>query len=147
MMYTEQTDFDDMTEVIAMFRERGIIVTLQRMEIAQTLLSRPQHLSADQILSKVNNGREGDAIVSKATVYNTLRLFVEKGLVREIFADPTQVYYEPATGDHYHFYRTDTGELIDVDTEAIPMGALPSPPTGMEVRGVDVVIRIEPAQA
>ena len=63
----------------------GIVPTLQRLQIARVLLSRPQHLSAEQILGMVNRER---GHVSKATVYNTLNLFARKGLIREVIVDP-----------------------------------------------------------
>ncbi len=66
-----------------MLREHGITPTHQRMEIAQVLFDRPAHLSADQILAMVNARH---AETSKATVYNTLRLFFAGGMTLHPFA-------------------------------------------------------------
>ena len=60
--------------------QRGIRPTAQRIRIAELLFSRAQHLTADQVIQAL--GRDGTH-VSKATVYNTLNLFVEKGLLRQ----------------------------------------------------------------
>ncbi|MBL8452420.1 MAG: transcriptional repressor, partial [Zoogloea sp.] len=68
-----------------LLREAGIPVTLQRVEIARSMLSAPVHLSADQVFSRV---RESVPATSRATVYNTLKLFREKNLVRELIVDP-----------------------------------------------------------
>jgi Fur family transcriptional regulator, iron response regulator len=81
-------------------RGHGIGPTHQRIEIAHALFSRCAHLSADQILAIVN---ERNAETSKATVYNTLNLFLEKKLIREVIVDPRKVFYDPTTTPHHHF--------------------------------------------
>jgi Fur family iron response transcriptional regulator len=86
-------------ELAAMLREHGIMPTHQRMEIAHALFQRREHLTADQILAMVNAHH---AESSKATVYNTLRLFVEKKLIRELIVDPARVVYDPNTSVHHH---------------------------------------------
>lgn len=126
-------------EVIELMRQKGVNPTQQRVEIAQVLFSEPQHVSADQVLSLVNKQR---AIVSKATVYNTLGLFARKGLVREVIVDPTKVFYDPTTAPHHHFYNIDTGELMDVEQDSLMLGDLPQLPEGTEAEGIDVVIRV-----
>lgn len=127
------------SEITDLLRKHGITSTLQRVEIAQVMLARLQHLSAEQVLEKVNRGR---GIVSKATVYNTLRLFVEKGLVKEVIADPTKIFYEPVSTDHHHFFDVDTGELIDIQGDTIKIDSVPQPPNGYSALGVDVVVRV-----
>lgn len=127
------------SEITDLLRKHGITSTLQRVEIAQVMFSKLQHLSAEQVLEKVNRGR---GIVSKATIYNTLRLFVEKGLIKEIIADPTKVFYEPKSTDHHHFFDVDSGELIDIRSDSIKVDAIPQPPQGYSMLGVDVVVRV-----
>ncbi len=126
-------------EIIDLLREHGISSTLQRVEIARLFFTRPQHISADQTLDLVNNGK---TVVSKATVYNTLSLFSRMGLVREIVADPTKVFYEPKNKYHHHYYDVDTQTLTDVDPNLVKIDSLPEPPDGATFLGVDVVIRI-----
>jgi Fur family transcriptional regulator, iron response regulator len=122
-----------------LLQAHGIQPTQQRIEIAQILLSRPQHLSAEQVMAMVNQDR---TVVSKATVYNTLGLFAEKGLVREVIVDPAKVFYDPNTSQHYHFYNIDTGTLVDIDAHHIPLGDLPPLPRGTAPVGVDIIIRV-----
>ena len=119
--------------------EHGVSPTPQRMEIAEVLLERPQHLSADQILDAL---RERGSRVSKATVYNTLHLFGERGLVREVIVDPTRVFFDSTTGPHHHFYNVDTGELSDVPDDQISLATLPATPPGTEQAGVEVLIKV-----
>ena len=63
-----------------LLRQHDINPTHQRIEIAHALFSRGEHVSADQVLAIVN---ERHSETSKATVYNTLNLFLARGLVRE----------------------------------------------------------------
>jgi Fur family iron response transcriptional regulator len=130
-------------DVVAMLRARGISPTHQRIEIGTALFERRQHLSADQILARVN---QRHAEVSKATVYNTLNLFVEKGLVRELVVDPAKVFYDPNTSVHHHFYDTATGELTDIAPEGIRIEGLPPPPAGTVAEGIDIIVRTRPVR-
>jgi Fur family iron response transcriptional regulator len=124
-------------------RERGINPTHQRIEIAYALFSRREHLSADQIMAIVN---ERHSETSKATVYNTLNLFVEKGLVREVIVDPSRVFYDPNTDLHYHIYDVESGRLIDVAASDLKISGLPPLPEGMVAERMDVIIRVRPAR-
>jgi Fur family iron response transcriptional regulator len=125
-------------------RAHGITPTHQRLEIAHVLFERHEHLSADQILALVNARH---AETSKATVYNTLRLFLEKKLIRELIVDPTRVVYDPNTEPHHHFYDVVTGQLTDIPAEAVRIDALPDLPPGTVADGVDVIIRTRPTGA
>src|SRR3954469_20957981 len=100
--------------VIERLRAHHISPTHQRVEIAHVLFQRRAHLSADQILALVN-ARCAEA--SKATVYNTLKLFREKGLVRELIVDPAKIFYDPNTDPHHHFYDVVSGELTDIPAD------------------------------
>ena len=127
---------DNLAEVL---RRHGVNPTHQRIEIAYALFSRQEHLSADQILAIVND-RHSET--SKATVYNTLNLFLEKRLIREVIVDPNKVFYDPNTEPHYHLYNIDTGELADIDASLIEISGLPPLPEGMVTEGVDIIVRV-----
>ena len=83
---------------------------------------------------------------SKATVYNTLNLFRQKNLVREVIVDPSKVFYDPNTEPHYHIYNVESGELTDIDASKVTISGLPELPGGMITEGMDVVIRVRPVQ-
>lgn len=129
----------DREALATLLQGHGISPTAQRVEIAAILLSKRQHLSADQVLGRLI--AQG-AAVSKATVYNTLGLFAEKSLIREVIVDPAKVFYDSNADTHHHFYNVDDGTLIDVDSEQLPIEQLPRPPAGTVAEGVDIVIRI-----
>jgi Fur family iron response transcriptional regulator len=107
------------------------------------MLARPQHLSAEQIIAAI---RAGGLKISKATVYNTLNLFRERGLVRTVDVDPTRQFYDSSTGAHHHFYNEDTGELTDIAPESVALDVHTALPPGTEQTGVDVVVRVRGAR-
>lgn len=126
-------------DAIASLREAGVPVTHQRIEIARVLFSAPVHLSADQIWAKV---LEASPDVSRATVYNTLRLFSEKRMIRELFIDPHRVVYDSTTAPHHHFYNMDTGEVSDIPDEALRVIGQPCLPEGVMLEQIDVIVRV-----
>jgi len=129
-------------DILNLFDQTGIMPTPQRLEVADILLSRPQHLSADQIIERL---RANGSRVSKATVYNTLNLFGERGIVREVMVDPVRKFYDSTTRPHHHFYNEDTGELSDIPDDAVEFSGLPDLPDGTEQAGVELLIRVRNA--
>ncbi len=126
-------------DVTATLAEHNISPTSQRLQIANVLLNEPMHLSADQLLEKLRHAGEK---VSKATVYNTLKLFVERGLIRQINLDPERTVYDSRRATHHHFHEVDTGTLWDIDPDDVAFSRLPQLPDGMEIAGVEVIIRV-----
>ena len=119
--------------------QHGIRPTSQRLKMAQILLTAPRHMTAEQILAAL---RQTEGRVSKATVYNTLNLFVAQGLAREIHADPERCVYDSTMAPHHHFQNVDTGEMTDIRPEDLAFSRLPELPAGTEIESVDVVIRV-----
>ena len=133
---------DDRPRTAARLLALGIRPTRQRLDIACVLFECFQRLSAEQVFERVNGeGRE----TSKATVYNTLRLFSDKGLIREVVADPTRVFYDSNIESHHHFYDAVRGELTDIPADSVRIAGLPSPPAGTQAEAVEVIIRIRPS--
>ena len=131
-------------DAIACLRSVGVPVTQQRIEIARVLFARPVHMSADQVLEQV---RMNAPDTSRATVYNTLRLFREKNLVRELIVDPERVVFDSNTSPHYHLYEVDTGAVCDVAADELALVGQPSLPEGVELEHVDVIIRVRGKRA
>ena len=125
-----------------LLQQCGIAPTQQRRQIAQILFARPQHVSAEQVLERVN--QEG-SVASKATVYNTLGLFARKGLIREVIVDPSRVFYDSNPSVHHHFFNVDTGQLEDIEAQQLIVQNLPSPPAGTELESVDIIVRVHSA--
>lgn len=119
--------------------ESGINPTRQRLEIGMCLFERDKHVSADQLLELVRNACGG---VSKATVYNTLGLFAEIGLVREVVVNPAKVVYDTNVSDHHHIYNVDTGDLTDIDSTDLKLSHLPELDKNTEIDGIDIIVRV-----
>lgn len=126
-------------DICDLLMKHDIGPTQQRIRIAQVLCSEPCHLSAEQVLDGVN---QEVTYVSKATIYNTLNLFVGKGLIQEVIVDPHKVFYDSTTTPHFHFYNEDSGELLDINEHSLAFQAQPKPPKGTELASIDVVVRI-----
>jgi Fur family iron response transcriptional regulator len=129
----------DREAIRAELEKRGIQPTPQRLRIAELLFARDQHLTADQVIEGLATGATR---ISKATVYNTLNLFAEKGLLRALQVDPERGLFDSNMRPHYHIHVEDTGELIDVPPGEVEFSRLPSLPPGTESVAVDVVIRV-----
>ena len=126
-------------DILVEFHKYGILPTTQRIEIAGVLLEKPQHLSAEQIIDRL---RRNGSSVSKATVYNTLNLFCERGLVSECQVDPERCFYDSTTEPHHHFYNMDTGELTDIPLGDICLADLPPIPAGSALDRVEVIVKV-----
>lgn len=126
-------------DVEALLRARRVQPTPQRVEVGLLLLARPCHLSADQILQTL---RRAGSRVSKATVYNTLKVFSRAGIVREVAVDPSRLVYDSTTTPHHHFLDEDSGELTDIDPADLTLACLPALPEGVQATGVEVLIRV-----
>ena len=119
--------------------EHGVAATNQRLDIGEVLFGSPQHLSADQIIERLKANQRS---VSKATVYNTLNMFVHEGLLTTVHVDPERTIYDSAPYPHHHFYNIDTKELVDIPVEQIVVSELPGLPEGTTTAAIDVVIRV-----
>ncbi len=117
----------------------GIQPTPQRIKVAALLLAEPQHLTADQILARL---REAGERVSKATVYNTLNLLAQKGVVRQLAADGQRTWFDSNVSPHFHFQDVETGALSDIAPPEVQFERLPPPPPGMEYAGIELFIRL-----
>ena len=111
------------------------------MFVASVLLEYHQHLSADDVLKRLRD--RGDP-VSKATVYNSLSLFVERGLIKAISVDSSRTFYDSNAKKHSHFYNIDSGELIDIDNESqVVIENLPQLPFGTELEDLELMVKIK----
>jgi len=133
----QQARIFDASEIL---RSHGIYPTAQRVCLANMLLAKNQHMTAEQIYEGIRND---DLKVSQATVYNTLGLLVQKGLLHEIFVDSTKTFYDSNIRPHQHFYNVDTGALTDI-RQAVPTGFLRDElPSGVALDSIDVIVRIK----
>src|SRR5258708_5454912 len=74
-------------------------LTAQRRAIIATAFGTRQHFTAEQLLSW---SRQRDSSVSRATVYRTLPLLTQSGLVREMDFGQNYKFYDPNYAEHPH---------------------------------------------
>ena len=126
-----------MKKAMDALRQYGIQPTPQRIAVMQYILASHTHPSADDVYSNV---RRTCPTVSRATVYNTLNLLAEKGVIKTQILRGGGLVFDANAQRHHHFIDEETGRIYDVPWEAIKVrgeGAL----TEFEVREVQVVMR------
>jgi Fur family transcriptional regulator, iron response regulator len=126
-------------EIAERLRGAGVSLTLQRLVIGRVLLARPVHMTAEQVW---NRARELMPEISRATVYNSLDLFERSHLLRRRIVDTEKVVYDSNTSTHHHLYDVSTGEVTDVVAGELNVVGRPSLPPGVEIDGIEVVVRV-----
>jgi Fe2+ or Zn2+ uptake regulation protein len=108
-----------MENSISVLQRCGIQPTPQRIAVVDYILKTTAHPSADEVLEKV---RQECPTLSRATVYNTLNLLVEKGLLKSQILKEGSVVFDPNIRRHHHFIDEDSGQIYDVpwDTFKVP---------------------------
>ena len=136
MMSSEMTTFG-----AAWLSDAGLRPTRQRLALATLLVGdrKHRHVTAESLYDASRSAGEK---VSLATVYNTLRVFSDAGLVREITVNGAKSYFDTNVTNHPHFFWEDTEELMDAPDEDLEISSLPDAPKGAEICKVDVVIRL-----
>lgn len=142
-------------EIRELFRARGVRCTRQRERVYRALAATKSHPTAEELLALVER-RAGDESLSLATVYNTLEVFLEKGLARRFSAatdtgGAPAARYDADVSDHAHLIEAD-GSVKDLpeDLSRRVMDRLGPELVselerrmGVRVRGVEVHIRSE----
>ncbi|AOP33821.1 transcriptional repressor [Leptospira tipperaryensis] len=95
--------------------DAGINVTVQRLQMANLLLSEPQHLTADQVFQLIN---EHFPNASRATIFNNLKLFAEKGIVNLLELKSGITLYDSNVRNHHHALDEETGEIFDIELDS-----------------------------
>lgn len=140
---SENVDLQDINppSVDTRLRQANLRPTRQRIALADLLFADgDRHVSAENLFEEA---KKAGVAISLATVYNTLHQFTDSGLLKAIAIDSNRTYFDTNVGDHNHFYVEGTDELIDMPDDVIRFENLPMPPEGMEISGVDVVVRIK----
>jgi len=100
-------------EFIPLLRERGMRVTSQRVLVHRALRELDRHVTADELLDAVSDKLPN---VSLPTIYATLDLLEELGLVRRVQRSGTTLF-DPRTDPHHHLICTECGSIADLDSE------------------------------
>jgi Fur family iron response transcriptional regulator len=137
---SRETALDLTAKATARLRAAGLRPTRQRVELAGLLFRDcDRHVTAESLHDEVSGA---GVKVSLATVYNTLHQFTQAGLLRQVIVDAARSYFDTNVGEHQHFFLEDEGMLIDIE-DHIAVSGVPTPPAGMSVDRVDVVVRVK----
>ncbi len=118
-------------------RECGIQPTPQRVAVAEFVLQTDTHPTADEVWATV---RRRCPTLSRATVYNTLNLFAEKGLLKLQPLKDGVIVFDAHVEPHHHLIDDETGKVFDVPWNAVKIAGAATV-DGFEVREYQVVMR------
>jgi Fur family transcriptional regulator, iron response regulator len=103
-------------DTATMLRASGIQPSAQRVAVGDYVLYTNEHPSADLVWKRV---RERFPWISRATVYNTLNLFADQGLLLRLHLSEDSVVFDPITEMHHHFIDETSGVIHDVPWDRI----------------------------
>ncbi len=96
--------------------ENGLRCTPQRLAVYQALLESDTHPSADEIFYKTQSIIPS---ISLASIYNTLEIFVSKGIVKTMQTDGDTQRYDAKMNKHHHLFCTESGNIADYHDEIL----------------------------
>jgi Fe2+ or Zn2+ uptake regulation protein len=124
----------DLTELL---KQHGILPSAQRIAVAEVALAGTDHRSADEVFK---DARQRLPVLSRATVYNTLNLLVQKGLLRTVKLGEGSVLFDPKLEPHHHFVDDETGRVHDIPWASLAISS--SDALGdLDVREYQVILR------
>lgn len=104
---------------VAFLATKNLRMTAQRQAIIEAVFSTEEHFTADQLLEW---SRQRDESVSRATIYRTLPLLTESGLVREMDFGKEHKFYDPNYAehpDHNHIICADCEKIVEFESDQI----------------------------
>jgi Fur family iron response transcriptional regulator len=127
-------------DVAKLLRQAGLRPTEQRISLGSVLFAKGnRHITADMLHREAT---DANALVSLATVYNTLRQFADAGLLRRVAVDRGIKYFDTNTSHHHHFLAEGGGLLCDISETDVILSEMPVPPEGYEIARIDIVVRL-----
>ena len=98
------------------------------------------HYTVDDVYKKA---KQNKIKISLATVYNSLNLFKDLGILKILTTSTDTIFYDTNLNDHHHFFCKKTGKLIDVDSSEVIISKLPKIPSGRKLNSVNVILDLE----
>ena len=124
-------------DVAQILRSHGIQPSAQRLAVASYILDTDEHPSAEEVLRRA---KANLPMISRATVYNTLNLFVDKGLIRELVLAEGRSVFDCNLEQHHHFIDEATGAIHDIPWDAVRVSRVDRL-AGYEIKEYMVVLR------
>jgi len=121
-------------------KENGLKPTSQRNLIVKQLLNgRNRHFTAEDLYDEMKLKK---IRISLATIYNTLHSFVEKKILKLVSIKEGKTIFCTNMKNHYHFFNTKTGRLIDIPCDEIKILKLPKVPKGTKINNIEITINL-----
>ena len=117
--------------------QHGIKPSAQRVAIASYVLHTDEHPSADEVWTRVS---KTFPMVSRATVYNTLKLFVERGLLRQLVLTEGRLVFDANTDKHHHIIDESTGKIYDLAWDHVTVARVDQI-EGFDIHDYQVLLR------
>jgi Fe2+ or Zn2+ uptake regulation protein len=105
--------------------------------VVKSVMDAHKHLSADAVYKRA---RRICHSVSRATVYNTLNLLVEKHVLKAQVLLEETIVFDTNTRPHHHFVDEETGEITDIPWEALSIRGRRKM-NDVVIRDVQVIVR------
>lgn len=121
---------------VTILQNHGIQPSAQRVAVADYVLQTVEHPSADLVWNRV---KARVPYISRATVYNTLNLFVEKGLLRALTLAEDSVVFDPNVERHHHLVDEESGTIHDIPWDKVQVCNIEAL-KGFEVHDYQVVM-------
>lgn len=112
----------NMADLSLTLAEAGVKPSQQRLAIFSYLKTHYCHPTVDNIFAHLQKQMP---TLSKTTVYNTVKILTEAGLVRQLFIDPDNQRFDGKTDLHNHFYCRKCGSVSDVENPGFQAKELP----------------------
>ena len=122
------------------YRDLNVTPTKQRLDLAKLIFAKKQHFTASDLISLANkNGLN----ISMATVYNTLSLLEDKGMLKTINIDNELKFYDTNMENHHHLYNTTMSTLTDIAHDRVSFAELPELPKTLEIESTELLIKVK----
>ena len=122
------------------YRDLNVTPTKQRLDLAKLIFAKKQHFTASDLISLANkNGLN----ISMATVYNTLSLLEDKGMLKTINIDNELKFYDTNMENHHHLYNTTMSTLTDIAHDKVSFAELPELPKTLEIESTELLIKVK----
>ena len=122
------------------YRDLNVTPTKQRLDLAKLIFAKKQHFTASDLISLADkNGLN----ISMATVYNTLSLLEDKGMLKTINIDNELKFYDTNLENHHHLYNTTMSTLTDIAHDKVTFAELPELPKTLEIESTELLIKVK----
>ena len=122
------------------YRDLNVTPTKQRLDLAKLIFAKKQHFTASDLIGLANkNGLN----ISMATVYNTLSLLEDKGMLKTINIDNELKFYDTNMENHHHLYNTTMSTLTDIAHDRVSFAELPELPKTLEIESTELLIKVK----